>query len=428
MKKILFFIIIFSAAFLFVSCIPRESTDDNLEGQVIINTLVNEIKTNVKFLAYKDGKTGDWSKLTGSSGRYVFNSTAEDGNYSVFVVHEYYNSFQDKYGYDIEIMNANKNELSTLNMNFEDFGSAETSSATINLNFSNDFIDKYTAMFYGIFHGFHTPSDADDLNYEFMVNNSTKDFVITTTTDYDDYHDSIYIDRDLEVSGEITKNISISDFVTLESFIATSTIEDVYIGSQLLVGGETLVFPYLDGYNKAKLPDSISNSSDLYVIEMSKNESGLDRRIYKYKNSVSSIEYMNALPSSNWTEPVLTNNASEVSLSWNSYDSEITDHETRAYHFGLQSSDYWRTWYVTTTTGWLGSSNSYEYNMPDLTGLSEWQDIWYPENATEYLSFKALTSNNSNYDLFLNPIDGYEFSEIIYWGKSRICSYVFKNI
>jgi hypothetical protein len=39
-----------------------------------------------------------------------------------------------------------------------------------------------------------------------------------------------------------------------------------------------------------------------------------------------------------------------------------------------------------------------------------------------------LTSNNSNYDLFLNPIDGYEFSEIIYWGKSRICSYVFKNI
>jgi hypothetical protein len=147
---------------------------------------------------------------------------------------------------------------------------------------------------------------------------------------------------------------------------------------------------------------------------MSKNESGLDRKIYKYKNSVSSIEYMNALPSSNWTEPVLTNNASEVSLSWNSYDSEITDHETRAYHFGLQSSDYWRTWYVTTTTGWLGSSNSYEYNMPDLTGLSEWQDIWYPENATEYLSFKALTSNNSNYDLFLNPIDGYEFSEIIY--------------
>jgi hypothetical protein len=123
---------------------------------------------------------------------------------------------------------------------------------------------------------------------------------------------------------------------------------------------------------------------------------------------------LNTLPSSNWQEPILTNDASEVSLSWDSYDSEITGHETRAYKIGFQSSDYWRTWNITNTIGWLGSSVSYDYNMPDLSSLSGWQDIWYPENVTEFGSFSAISSNNSNLAFYFNPIDGYEYSEIIY--------------
>ena len=415
MKKFILFFLIFTTAILLVSCIPGQGTDDNgdTSGQIVINTLVNNSKTNVEFFAYKDGKSGTWSKLTGSSGKYTFTPEADDGNYSVFVVYEYYNEYQDKYGYEIELINTNKSELTALNVNFEDW-SLETNPATININFSNEFIDKYTAMFYGIYHGFPSLSSSEDLSYEFMVNNSTKDFAITTTTDYDDFHDSIYIDRDLVVSGEITKNITISDFFTLESFIATSTIEGANAWSELLIGGETLVFPYLEGNNSAKLPDSISNASDLYILEVSKSESGLNRYFYKYKNTVSDTEYLNTLPSDTWAEPTLTNDASEVSLSWDSYDSEITGHETRAYKIGFQSIDYWRTWNITNTTGWLGSSVSYEYNMPDLNGLSGWQDTWYPENVTGFGSFSAISSNNSNLAFYFNPIDGYEYSEIIY--------------
>jgi len=413
MKKFLFFVLIISTAVLFVSCIPGQNVgDDGSPEQIVINTLVNEIETNVKFFAYKDGKSGDWNKLTGSLGRYAFTPEAEDGNYSVFVVYEYYDQYQNKYGYDIEIINANKDELATLNMNFEDW-TVETNPATINVNFSYDFLNKYTAMFYGVYHGFHTPSGNDDLSYELPVVNGTKDFVITTTTDYDLYHDSIYIDRDLEVSGEVTKNISVSDFVTLETFSATSTLEGVNVWSEILVGGETLVFPYLEGYSSAKIPNSILDSSDLHILVISENESDLYTGIYKYKNSVNSTEYMNTLPSSNWAEPVLTNDSNVVSLSWNNYDSGISTHETRAYQFGVQSSDYLRKWYITNTTGWLGSSNSYNYNMPDLSSLSGWQDIWYPENVTEFSFFSAITSNNSNFDLYFNPIDGYEYGYIL---------------
>jgi hypothetical protein len=268
-------------------------------------------------------------------------------------------------------------------------------------------------MFYGIYHTFYTPSGNDDLSYELPVVNGTKDFVITTTTDYDLYHDSIYIDRDLEVSGEVTKNISVSDFVTLETFSATSTLEGVNVWSEILVGGETLVFPDLEGYNSAKIPNSILDSSDLHILVISKSEPGLDRRIYKYKNSVNSTEYMNTLPSSTWAEPVLTNDSNVVSLSWNNYDSGISTHETRAYQFEVQSSDYLRKWYITNTTGWLGSASSYNYNMPDLSSLSGWQDIWYPENVTEFSFFSAITSNNSNFDLYFNPIDGYEYGYIL---------------
>ncbi len=413
MKKFLFFVLIISTAVLFVSCIPGQNVgDDGSPEQIVINTLVNEIETNVKFFAYKDGKSGDWNKLTGSLGRYAFTPEAEDGNYSVFVVYEYYNQYQNKYGYDIEIINANKDELATLNMNFEDW-TVETNPATINVNFSYDFLNNNTAMFYGIYHTFYTPSGNDDLSYELPVVNGTKDFVITTTTDYDLYHDSIYIDRDLEVSGEVTKNISVSDFVTLETFSATSTLEGVNVWSEILVGGETLVFPYLEGYNSAKIPNSILDSSDLHILVISENESDLYTGIYKYKNSVNSTEYMNTLPSSNWAEPVLTNDSNVVSLSWNNYDSGISTHETRAYQFEVQSSDYLRKWYITNTTGWLGSSNSYNYNMPDLSSLSGWQDIWYPENVTEFSFFSAITSNNSNFDLYFNPIDGYEYGYIL---------------
>ncbi|TGG87909.1 hypothetical protein [Geotoga petraea] len=412
MKKFLFFVLIISTAVLFVSCIPGQNVgDDGGPEQIVINTLVNEIETNVKFFAYKDGKSGDWNELTGSLGRYAFTPEAEDGNYSVFVVYEYYNQYQNKYGYDIEIINANKDELATLNMNFEDW-TVETNPATINVNFSYDFLNNYTAMFYGIYHTFYTPSGNDDLSYELPVVNGTKDFVITTTTDYDLYHDSIYIDRDLEVSGEVTKNISVSDFVTLETFSATSTLEGVNVWSEILVGGETLVFPYLEGYSSAKIPNSILDSSDLHILVISENESDLYTGIYKYKNSVNSTEYMNTLPSSTWAEPVLTNDSNVVSLSWNNYDSGISTHETRAYQFEVQSSDYLRKWYITNTTGWLGSSNSYNYNMPDLSSLSGWQDIWYPENVTEFSFFSAITSNNSNFDLYFNPIDGYEYGYI----------------
>jgi len=297
-------------------------------------------------------------------------------------------------------------------MNFEDW-TVETNPATINVNFSYDFLNNNTAMFYGIYHTFYTPSGNDDLSYELPVVNGTKDFVITTTTDYDLYHDSIYIDRDLEVSGEVTKNISVSDFVTLETFSATSTLEGVNVWSEILVGGETLVLPYLEGYNSVKIPNSILDSSDLHILVISENESDLYTGIYKYKNSVNSTEYMNTLPSSNWAEPVLTNDSNVVSLSWNNYDSGISTHETRAYQFEVQSSDYLRKWYITNTTGWLGSSNSYNYNMPDLSSLSGWQDIWYPENVTEFSFFSAITSNNSNFDLYFNPIDGYEYGYIL---------------
>lgn len=155
MKKFLFLTVLSIFLFLMVSCVPNlnggTGDGDSFSG-ILIKSFIEYTQTNIEFVAYKDGKSGDWTKLTGTSGTYQFTPSDEDGNYSIFAVYKTIDPWNDDTLYDIRIMNMNKSEGSLVPLYFYDL--AYTYDATVTLNFSNDFLNKDGAIFFGHQHGF----------------------------------------------------------------------------------------------------------------------------------------------------------------------------------------------------------------------------------------------------------------------------------
>jgi hypothetical protein len=110
MKKFIFLITAVMFIFLLVSCVPNvngETDDGDTFTGILVKSFIEYTQTNIEFVAYKDGKTGDWVKLTGTSGTYQFTPSDGDGNYSIFAVYKAIDPWSDDTLYDIRIMNMN---------------------------------------------------------------------------------------------------------------------------------------------------------------------------------------------------------------------------------------------------------------------------------------------------------------------------------
>ena len=414
MKKFLFFVFIFSILVMLVSCVPNSGNDggdddgDILTDGVIIRSFIEYTQTNIEFVAYKDGKSGDWTKLTGTSGTYQFTPSDGDGNYSIFAVYKAIDPWSDDTLYDIRIMNMNKSEGSLVPLYFDDM--TYTYDATVNLNFSGDFIDKSGAVFFGHQHGFPWFDSTEDLTYPLEYYESTNDLTILVSPDQSSDFNKIYIDRDYDLTGVKEKDIDYTDFVNFETFVATSTLEDVGTWGDVIVGGNTYLFTWLEDDKYIRIPDSISSPDDLYEIGVAKSENGFYLSNMKFINNPSDIEYMNVLPSSSWSTPTISNNV----ISWNSYDSGITGQSIRVYTANLMNGDGTISWEITNSIGWLGSSSSYTYQIPDLTGLTGWNNDWLPTGVIEFSDFTAISTSENDLIQILNPKVGLKMSSISY--------------
>lgn len=411
MKKFIFLITAVMFIFLLVSCVPNvngETDDGDTFTGILVKSFIEYTQTNIEFVAYKDGKTGDWVKLTGTSGTYQFTPSDGDGNYSIFAVYKAIDPWSDDTLYDIRIMNMNKSEGSLVPLYFDDM--TYTYDATVNLNFSGDFIDKSGAVFFGHQHGFPWFNDISDLNYPLEYYESTNDLTLLVAPDQSSDFNKIYIERDYDLTGEKSKSINYSDFVAFETFVATSTLEDVGTWGDLLVGGNTFLFTWLNDDRYVRIPDSISSPDDLYEIGVGKNESGFYISNLKFISNPSDIESMDVLPSSNWSTPTISNNV----ISWDSYNSGITDQSIRVYTANLMNGDWTISWEITNSIGWLGTSSSYNYEIPNLSSLDGWNSLWIPDGVNDFSDFSAISTNENDLIQILNPENGLEMSTISY--------------
>lgn len=411
MRKLIFFISIFAAAILFVSCVPKVNGDNGDTGStedIIIKAFIEYTQTNVEFLAYKDGKTGEWKKLTGTSGLYKFTPTSVDGNFSVFAVNKGIDSWSSDTLYDIKIINMNKSEGKLVPLYFDDM--TYTYDATLNLNFDSDFLNKTGAIFFGHNHGFPWFDTVDDLTYPLEYYESTHDLVVLAAPNQSSDVDKIYIDRDFNLSGEENKSISYDDLISFETFVATSTISDTYTWGDVIVGGNTYTFTWLDGDRYIRIPSTIDSPDDLYEIGVGKSVNGFYLSNVKFITDPADIETMNVLPSSSWASPTISSNT----LTWSSYSSSISGQTLRVYIANLMNDDWTIKWEVTNSAEWLGSSSSYNYQMPELSSLTGWVSDWLPTGVSEFSEFSAVSTNNNDLIYILNPQAGFQFSTISY--------------
>jgi hypothetical protein len=407
------FFLILAIGLLFVSCatlpIDGDGNGDGTTNQVVINTFIGTVRESVEFLAYQDGKDGTWEKLSSTNGVYTFTPESADGNFSIYAVNEWYDSWNEKFNYDIQIMNLNTTEGKEVPITFEYW--PDTFDATLNLNFGNDFIGKSAGLFYGIGHGFPWFDTVDDLIYPLEAIPGTYDLVILAGSQGEDFS-KIYIDRDRSITaGTDNEDISWSDFEYFTTYIATTTTEDANAWGELLVGGTTPVFTWFEDNSQLKIPQSLATSDDLYALSLSHydSENSVYRLFTKFTDYPSDIETLNTLPSPNWEKPVF----SENTFTWNQYDPEINNHELRFYNTSLVNTDWTIIWMIVLSPGWLGSADSYEYEIPDLSGLEGWEDLWYPD-VDSYHHFEAVSGNENDLTKYLDQMAGMEESIISY--------------
>ena len=408
------FFLILAIGLLFVSCatLPIDGNGDDITNQVVINTFIGTVRESVEFLAYQDGKDGSWKKLSSTNGVYTFTPESADGNFSIYAVNKWYDPgiWTEEIQYDIQIMNLNTTEGKEVPITFWQ----DTYDSTLNLNFGNEFMGKSAGNFYGTIHGFTSFVSEDDLIYPLEAIPGTYDLVILAGDQEEDFS-KIYIERDRSITaGTDNEDISLSEFTDFTTYIATTTINDANAWGELLVGGTTLVNAWFEGDSQLKIPQSLSSSDDLYVLSLShyNSENSVYRLFTKYTDHPDNIETLNTLPSSTWEEPVF----SENTLTWNQYDPEIDNHELRFYNTFLAKPDWTITWDIVLSSGWLGSANSYEYEIPDLSGLEGWNASWYPDSqeVDSYHDFEAVSGTEDDLTKYLDPIAGMEESIVSY--------------
>lgn len=413
MRKLSMFFLTLAIGLLFVSCatlpIGGDGTGNDITNDVIINTFIGTARESVEFLAYKDGKDGTWTKLSSTNGVYTFTPESADGNFSIYAVNEWYDPWNEEFNYDIQVMNLNTTEGKEVPIIFEYW--PDTFDATLNLNFGSEFIGKDAAIFYGIGHGFPWFSTVDDLIYPLETIPGTYDLVILAGDQEEDFS-KIYIERNRSITAGIdNKNISLSDFTDLTTYIATTTINGAYAGGELLVGGTTPVFTWFEGNSQLKIPQTLATSDDLYALSLSHYDSeNLVYRLFtKYTNYPDDIETLDTLPSSTWEKPLFSDNT----FTWNKYDPQINGHELRFYDTFFANNGWTIDWMIVLSSGWLESGDSYEYEIPDLSGLEGWNDLWYPD-VDSYHHFEAVSGTEDDLTKYLDPIAGMEESIISY--------------
>ena len=423
MRKFGIFLLILTVGLIFVSCtIPLDWFDENED--IIIKTFFNGDLQKIEFLAYKDGKDGDWKKLDSTTGIYNFKPEATDGNYSIYAVHRLYDADSDKTYYDIKIMNLNTSELSEIPIYFSTYASTSPE-ATLMLNFSDDFQEKWALACWGkchSFYDFYNPSNLTN-NEVNGVMPGTNDLVILLGDLVDKggylsrgFINKIFIERGRTIyEGEQELNLSLNDFVDIETFVATSTIADTYIESNLLVGGTTNVFNWeLPKDHFIKLPASLKSNKDLYLLSLTRKDySNNIYRFFKiYKSYPNDYEIMDVFPADNWEKPTFINNT----FYWTPYDPNINGHKIRFYEASFDNNDYTINWTFLFSNGWLGEANSYEYELPNLYNLAGWNYLWYPQESIDsYQFFDAVAGNNNNLIRYITePVAGLEKSIFSY--------------
>jgi hypothetical protein len=404
---------ILAIGLLFVSCatlpIDGDGNGDEITNQVVINTFIGLARESVEFLAYQDGKDGTWTKLSSTNGVYTFTPESADGNFSIYAVNEWYDPWNEEFNYDIQVMNLNTTEGKEVPIIFEYW--PDTFDATLNLNFGSEFIGKDAAIFYGLPHGFPSFDSMDDLIFQLEAIPGTYDLVILAGDQNEDFS-KIYIDRDRSIAaGTDNEDISWSDFEDFTTYIATTTINDADAWGSLLVGGTTPIFTWFEDNSQVKIPQSLSSSDDLYALSLShyNSENSVYRLFTKFTNYPSDIETLNTLPSTNWATPTFSDNT----FTWNQYDPQISNHELRFYNTSLANTDWTIVWMIVLSSGWLGSADSYEYEIPDLSGLEGWNASWYPD-VDSYHHFEAVSGNEDDLTKYLDQMDGMEESIISY--------------
>lgn len=392
---------------LLFACLPLEST----ENEIIIQTSRLGYKTNVDLVYARDGLTGAWNKLTGTSGVYKFKVKNSDGLYSVVAVSKTPNATE------VALFNASLSETKNI---FLTFNPIESDFATLTINLPSNYSNENMSIFFLYEHSFPT---AEDNKVEATLPKGKGDLVIYVGNPWQSPGiKKVAILRDFEFFGDKTIDLSSASFFDP---VEVAQFEGIY--SNWLVGSVTFAFSeafWNQGDDESfvtkayAIPSSLKSSKDLYVFfgQNSNAEDGGPYVYFEYKaNYPTSKPFdlntitLQPLPETPFSTE--TSQSGNLIIDVAEYDAGLTGMKTVMYElrvirykqvteFGQPVTDVQYDLYLSSK--YVDKSNG-EYAFPVISDAA-FANYLIKDNQKVELS-RIITTNGNLKDIF-TPYDG----------------------
>ena len=368
----------------------------NINSTVTLTTFVDQVQANVAWAAYQDG-LGAWQLLTGTAGIYTFNVSDATGRYGVVT------ACPQRVGVLVQVFHGTIAETSSVTQEHCVVAPKTPQFFTVSGTVSDLASEpgsgrpQVATVKLGTYSG-DASSSSDTPNYSFQAPTGTYDLIATRAfVNLSEggllNPNKMIILRDKVVTGNQIINL---DFAS-QGFVPTahllSSSNPGYLGAGFLTAEGAVLAnststPGSTSLSFTGVPLSEQVSGDVHLASVQTNNSTITR-LFKNPEDVS-LTLPPAL-----TAPTITRIAStsyaRLSIAFAPY-LELSEYHTNFYVHDTQQQQLW-SWSTTITAGWLSSETNYD--LPDFSSLSGWQNIWgLPSNVVINWGAEVIKSND----------------------------------
>ncbi|MCS6951016.1 MAG: hypothetical protein NZ520_11205 [bacterium] len=365
-------------------------------GRVIVRTTRDGIPANATLVVYQDGN-GAWQTASGVGGEYTLEITDPAGRYGVAVL------CTDGGSPWMRIIHATRSEMDQLSVE------CPSSAAPVTVSGSISGLDEGSDAIVSLGSG-SAFWDRLSRTYRLDVPQGTYDLVaLTAPMMFSLEFERMFIRRNVSALTNITENI---DFASAEAFTPerrTATISGGpadTVNLTFLANGKTAASVGGPVYGMGSVsfscaPLSRQQEGDIHLF----TAGTFGRKVLRFFKAPTDLNL--SLPTEEFSSPEVEMVASSpyvrLRASWSPYPGA----QVYQLDFFAQSNRSARSrqgsgrvqWTVYLTPGWLGSSNT--YTLPDLSGLTDWNNSWgIPAGVRIDWTAAALSTNRTLVQLF----------------------------
>ena len=395
---------------------------------VLVRTFRGKQQAPPDFIAFQDGN-GPWQIAQGSGGQYTLTINDPAGRYGVAIVCVSNNNV------DVNILHATWTELKEINHECgmppsQNLVTISGEVSGLDNEYAHISVDGRFGFAYWL-----SPS------YTLQVPPGIYDLVAAKFSDERFGANKIFIQRNISISGDTTINIDFNSPDAFDPETHNAVIDGVssgelaeggvnflsHNGTEIRMGSKFESQPPTIQFQFSGIPISKQVGNDIHLLFAGAFSADSFRRFERYFKAPVDISATLPSPFGNASVTVATTTPyARFTASWDAYSGaqayfaefgsdrrsrqQLVSNAQPSKQKRRSRQEVSRHWMVGLSVGWLGGQSS--YTLPDLSGLSGWNNNWGIPAGTQVPWVVGAVATNRPIQDFVNaevtPVDGLE--------------------